>query len=546
MRCCERAHLEPIVPATEHLVGASKDWAPKHDYHGAASRILRIVLGMLRVRLWIFALVLTGLAGAVSVVACGDDTAEPSSPGSDAGGAAETSSDDAAPPSPPSPEDASPDVFTPSNRAVQASAGIDFGCATLESRQVWCWGDDSFGQIGAGSVSTTACEAAAGHTCRSATRVAGDFVQVSAGTAHACAVSVDGEVYCWGRNDLGQLGHEVGSRGDAPCTVGSTTRTCNPTPVRVDGIDGVVEVAAGTVHTCARTNAGAVYCWGLNAQPDAGAGGPVPDRLYGGGLLGSGSMTPAISATPVAVAGLSSGVTSLAVSMVGGLTHACAVKNGFVYCWGSNGLGQLGHGRGEAGDLGAGYETALNPTARAVSADGGSASLQATSVLAGDGVSCAENDGSIACWGFDGYGQLGRYTFTYVNPTPVMLTDRPLSSLSIHYTHVCGLSSDDAGAGNVRCWGANDSAQLGPEADGGITCVNSVPCVAEPKVVPIQATHVSAGGFSLAIRTDGTVWAWGANGSGQLGHPAGTEGDVACSTGPCNPVPEQVQGLPPP
>ena len=57
---------------------------------------------------------------------------------------------------------------------------------------------------------------------------------------------------------------------------------------------------------------------------------------------------------------------------------------------------------------------------------------------------------------------------------------------------------------------------------------------------------VSAGGFSLAIRTDGTVWAWGANGSGQLGHPADTEGDVACSTGPCNPVPKQVQGLPPP
>ena len=130
---------------------------------------------------------------------------------------------------------------------------------------------------------------------------------VTVGRGHACALMPTGYVWCWGRNDRGQLGYP------------SATTPGEPRPV--PAISTAVQVVAGDLHTCARLADGTVKCWGAN----------------GSGQLGNASTVD--SSAPVTAIGLS-GVTDLTA----GRAHTCAVANGLVSCWGSNGFGQLGLG----------------------------------------------------------------------------------------------------------------------------------------------------------------------------------------------------------
>ena len=120
-----------------------------------------------------------------------------------------------------------------------------------------------------------------------------------------------GGVKCWGANMYGQLG--------------SNSETFSPTPVDVDGLaNGVTAIAAGETHTCALVSECGVKCWG--------------DNVYG--ELGDGTRANG-SVMPVNVIGLSGGVIAIAA---GGL-HTCAlVGTGRPYCWGLDGVGELGIG----------------------------------------------------------------------------------------------------------------------------------------------------------------------------------------------------------
>ena len=180
---------------------------------------------------------------------------------------------------------------------VQVSTGDFHSCAVTDAGTggtVYCWGWNNYGQLGNGQGGSSDDK-----SLRPESVVAGDqpdgdvlsgVVQVSAGGYHSCAVSdagTGGSVFCWGRNDEGQLG--IGSS-DSP---DECERSCSKVPVRVVNNEaqgfqnGQVSVlSAGGNHSCAVTEAGVAYCWGLNTY----------------GRLGNGS-TDRKSFVPVAVAG---------------------------------------------------------------------------------------------------------------------------------------------------------------------------------------------------------------------------------------------------
>ena len=178
------------------------------------------------------------------------------------------------------------------------------------------------------------------------------------------------EVWCWGRNYYGQLGD------------GTTINRY--TPVQVQNLSGVVQVATGYLHTCALKQDSTIWCWGRNFE----------------GQLGDGTTTSRL--TPVRVNNLL-GV----VQITAGTSHTCALKNnGTIWCWGGNYYGQLGDGT-----------TIQRPTPVQVQNLSG-----ATQVTTGHSYTCTlKQDGTVWCWGDNGYGQLGDGTTTR-RLTPVQVS----------------------------------------------------------------------------------------------------------------------------
>ena len=185
------------------------------------------------------------------------------------------------------------------------AAGANHSCALTSGGGVKCWGGNYNGELGNGGSPLIS---------RSPVDVVGltsGVVAISSYFEHTCAVTSGGGVKCWGFNREGELGN-------------GTQILVSKTPVGVVGLSsGVRAIAAGYSHTCALTSGGAVKCWG--------------DNHYG--ALGNGSTS--LSLTPVAVSGLSSGVTAVAA----GQFHTCAITTGGgVKCWGQDDNGQLGNG----------------------------------------------------------------------------------------------------------------------------------------------------------------------------------------------------------
>ncbi|MFT3839320.1 MAG: hypothetical protein QM723_20220 [Myxococcaceae bacterium] len=134
--------------------------------------------------------------------------------------------------------------------AVAANGTASVSCSVLTDGELWCWGDNTFGQLGNGN-----------HTSSGSPQLVvnlPDAGAVSVGYSHSCAL-VGPQPYCWGNNASGQLGD------------GTTTERLTPVPVT--GLDaGVVEISCGYGFTCVRTVAGAIQCWGLDNYGQLGDG----------------------------------------------------------------------------------------------------------------------------------------------------------------------------------------------------------------------------------------------------------------------------------
>ena len=146
---------------------------------------------------------------------------------------------------------------------VALSAGFGFTCGITTSGAAYCWGKNELGELGDGTTTgrIVPTQVASGLT----------FATVSAAYYHACGVTTTGTAYCWGSNASGRLGIG-NDTGPEQCAIGSDAYPCSRTPVAVAGGYSFAVVAAGWTHTCGATTSGAAYCWGQNEVGQLGDG----------------------------------------------------------------------------------------------------------------------------------------------------------------------------------------------------------------------------------------------------------------------------------
>ena len=231
----------------------------------------------------------------------------------------------------------------------QFSAGAYHTCAVRQDNTLWCWGRNEDGQLSGGTSQSR------NHPIKTAD----DVLQVSAGGYHTCMVKKDKSLWCWGRNDNGQVGD------------GTTERRTYPVKV----MDRVLQVSGGGEHTCAVKEDRSLWCWGKNDY----------------GQLGDKTNTARKS--PVNII---SGVSQVSA----GRHHTCAVKDGALWCWGRNDYGQLGDRTWEH----------KNFSVKII--DGVSAVF-----TGGDHTCILRGGGTLWCFGRNDYGQLGDGTYENRNFT---------------------------------------------------------------------------------------------------------------------------------
>jgi alpha-tubulin suppressor-like RCC1 family protein len=294
---------------------------------------------------------------------------------------------------------------------------------------------------------------------------------IAGGDRFTCALTTAGEVKCWGANEAGQLG--------------DGTQSDSGIPVNVVGLKGpAIAITAGLHHTCAALQSGGVQCWGFNAAGQLGA--KTADICHGIYDL-------SCSLVPVNVEGLDEPISAVAA----GLSHTCALTAaGAVKCWGGNSEGELG--------LGALDNEFPHPPTTVVGLESGVVALDAA-----DHHTCAITDVEVVkCWGSNTSGQVGDGSReTRTRPVAVELPGNNVVAISAGAFHSCAVTKD----GDVYCWGANDSGELG---DG--TTMDSLVPVAVAGLE--HATGVSASWSHTCALTDaGTAVCWGENAVGQLG-----------------------------
>ncbi|HEY7613059.1 MAG TPA: hypothetical protein VH764_08685 [Gemmatimonadales bacterium] len=322
-----------------------------------------------------------------------------------------------------------PTLVSSSGTFRQLAAGENFTCALPNGGGVpRCWGDNNRGQLGNNSRTASAVPVPV-------TMPAGisSFIKITAGKDHACALTAGGAGFCWGGNTYGQVGnstnvdqlrpvpifngrtwHTITAGGEFTCAVQVSPRAAWCWGLNTSAQYGIGDanarwwyphnnvhgghlwekMEAGGKHVCGITTSQKMYCWGAYEHGQLGA-----DLCPGDGLCLPGGT----HADPSPTYGNRNW---LDVDL--GDEHTCAIEqriNNEVYCWGRGTEGQLGNGA---------YADVFIPTWRA-------GMVQGSSIEAGANFSVAQTvTGTIVTWGLNGNGQLGNGTTTTRN-TPLQI-----------------------------------------------------------------------------------------------------------------------------
>src|SRR5580658_10971666 len=466
----------------------------------------------------------------------------------------------------------SPVQVTGGSSYSEIDAGFNHSCALTTANAAYCWGDDTYGEDGNSTITTpqktpvavTTSGALSGKT----------LAQISSGNEHTCALSTAGAAYCWGDDTYGELGNSatnsVAGTYDAPAAVTTSGALSGKT---------LSQISAGNGFTCALDSTGAAYCWGNNASGQLGngtttssnvalaivAGAPTGVTAFPAaasvivywvapasfGIAGSassytataspgGATCTSTSALTCTITGLTNGttytitvVTNTSVSnsspstaatvtpwpplatIATGSASSCTIYSGNAYCWGDDTYGELGNNT---------TTTTPQLSPQAVYTGGVLAGVTLTQIAAGTNFTCAlSSAGAVYCWGLGTSGQLGDSASVSSNvPVAVTATSgTPLYHVTVTQINagtasMCALSS----AGAAYCWGLGTSGQLG---NGTTTTAQNTPVAVTATtgtpLYQVTVTQITAGGSSAcALSSTGVAYCWGAGGSGQLGN----------------------------
>jgi alpha-tubulin suppressor-like RCC1 family protein len=338
---------------------------------------------------------------------------------------------------------------------VQVDVGYLNTCAVRSDGALYCWGDNTFGQLGrseSGPVLVPTRFPGVSH-------VRG----VAVGYLHICVLRDDGQVDCWGYNGYRALGCETATLEAQHCT-----------PLAAGS--GAVEIGSANTHTCVRLANGGVKCWGRGDF----------------GQLGDNKGSPS-SATPVSAVGINS-----AKGLSVGMWHvAVLLDDARVKIWGNNDYGQLGNGSLELARIPIPVEGLPGPAAQL-----GGTGCTHTCVLV--------QDWSLWCFGDNRSGQIGP---TAPNPslTPVQViaAGGNVRAVTTGADFTCVRTVESG----VRCWGHNSLGNLG---NGTFEDSAEPVAVQLPAGTSIRSV-VAEYGHACALDEGGRIWCWGDNHTGQLG-----------------------------
>jgi alpha-tubulin suppressor-like RCC1 family protein len=350
-----------------------------------------------------------------------------------------------------------PRADVPAGAIADVALGDGHGCAVSKAR-LYCWGDNQLGQLGLGDTLE--------RHAPTLLDIAGSFRQVTAGARHSCALDDLGRVACFGDNDRGQLG------------VGDREPRSEPTFVTLPS--RAVLVTSDFTHTCAVLGDATLYCWGKNDEGELGQGDPFPGD----------QSTNADALVPVPVPGSYRAVET-------GQGHTCAIRlDGTLWCWGRN----TEHELGESDNI-----QIRSPIQVGIDDDwlGVEAGQSHTSGLRQDlsAYSWGQNTGFEA----GGGAPLGIGGATLVETPTLLDAPNQFTLLRSDTFHACAVDR----ASSLFCWGRNAEGQLGLGDD----VLRDVPTLVESGVVAVAVGRFT----TCAVTSAGNLACVGKNDVGQLG-----------------------------
>ena len=374
--------------------------------------------------------------------------------------------------------------LTTGETVTSIDLGEEHSSAVTSTGRIFTWGENNGGQLGDGTTIdkyipmdiTNNMELNTGETVTS----------VSSGDGYQAAITSKGRLFTWGANWFGQLGD------------GTIIFRYDPNDITTKfGLitgETVTTVSLGNYHSSAITSKGRVFTWG--------------DNDYG--QLGDGTTTDRHSPTEITtnfVLNAGEAITDVFI----GAYHSCAItSNGRIFTWGYNSYGQLGNGTTTSGSIPADITTNF----------GLDTGEKITSVALGNLHSSAvTSEGRLFTWGYNSASQLGdgttisRYTPTNITANFGIIGNETITSVSLGFNHSSAITSE----GRLFTWGSNQRGQLGV----GTFTNKNIPTDITANLSLVNdetVTSISLGDYhSSAITSEGRLFTWGFNSSGQLG-----------------------------